>query len=327
MNRQLAALPPAGRKFIYAITVGLLIVMFIFFRNACAPPKPQGKTESPPEKVQVESLVSQEEALQPEPKREDIKVEVVELKPTSEGMAVKVVVSNVGTIPARVLMWPYITLSDGEKVSRSLLQGPVVADAESGKKTVVMAPVRLTERQMLFVKSGGVEDISISRLEGAPLTPQIPGFLRRPGHQAESSSAADTKTAFLIVPGKSLGPIRLGMIAEEAMKVGGQVWGEEPEYNTALGVVINWEKLKVVANAGGPPGAPEKVFSIRTTNPRFRTRAGVCIGSRYAAAKKSLGKTNFYDKMPGLGARAGWPSGLWMDIDTSGRIVTIGMDE
>ena len=91
------------------------------------------------------------------------------------------------------------------------------------------------------------------------------------------------------------------------------------------GAVIHRGNDNDHAKAEWPP-APEKVFSIRTVNPRFRTKEGVCVGGRYDAAKASLGKPSYYDEMPGLGARAAWKSGLWVDVDMTGKIVIIGID-
>ena len=94
-----------------------------------------------------------------------------------------------------------------------------------------------------------------------------------------------------------------------------------------LGAVIHWENVNVVANAGGPPGAALKVFGVRTVDPRFKTTGGIGVGSTYRSVKRSLGKPTDYSGMPGIGGRAGWASGVWVDVDTKGRVVTIGVEK
>ena len=52
----------------------------------------------------------------------------------------------------------------------------------------------------------------------------------------------------------------------------------------------------------------------------------MAVGGAYQTARKLLGRPSYYDKMTGLGARAAWPSGVWLDHDPAGRIVCIGVD-
>jgi hypothetical protein len=263
-----------------------------------------------------------------EPKAEDVRIEVVEPIGAAGGVhpSIKVVISNVGREPVRVSAWPYVILSDGTKLGRSLTQGPAFGDVEPGKKSIVVAEIKATSEQMASVRSAGVEDVTISRLEGAGSTPQIPGPQRRNISSPRKPSPTEAVNAFVIVPGKSVGPIRLGMTAEEAMEAGTGAWNEDVEVDETLGVVMSWPKANVVANAVAKPGDVPRVFSVRTVNPRFRIKGGVTVGGSFGVAKKLLGKASYYDKMPGIGARAAWPSGVWLDHDTNGRIVCIGLD-
>jgi hypothetical protein len=151
-----------------------------------------------------------------------------------------------------------------------------------------------------------------------------------PGIAPEKGAAFDPKTIYRIEPGKSIGPVRVGITDEEARALGSEAWGEEPVLippAPSLSVSVRWEGTRVVANAAGPEGQPRKVVGILTSNPRFHTAGGIGVGSTYDAAKRSLGRPDEYSAVPGMGARAGWRSGVWVDVDTKRRVVTIGVQK
>ena len=148
----------------------------------------------------------------------------------------------------------------------------------------------------------------------------------RPSHSsarrhslAKSSKKAAVKATFLIVPGRSLGPIRLGMSAKDATAAGRRAWGESPEVDTTLGTVIHWKRSDVAAfiittGAG--------VWKIATTNGKFRTSGGIGPGTPFQKAKKELGKPRTYEEFPGIGASASW-SGLTTNILPSGAVADV----
>jgi len=112
---------------------------------------------------------------EPAPQADDVRLEIVELKATATGVSVKVAAENVSRVGARVALWPYVTLTDGTRVGRSLWDGPVFLDIEAGKRSFVLAPIALTLRQVPYAQGYGIEQADISRLDDDPLTPQLPG--------------------------------------------------------------------------------------------------------------------------------------------------------
>jgi len=271
----------------------------------------------------------------PSPKADDVRLEIVELLATDTGVSIKVAADNVGDAGARVALWPYVVLPGGKKISRSLLEGPVFLDVEPGKRSFVLAPVQLEGEQLPDVRGWvrgtdagdyGVEDPSVEPLGGPPLTPQLPGRTKRTGISKGHGREAKEVDAFVITPGRGLGPIRFGMIAEEAIAAGSRAWGEDAEVSDPPLVTVSWPRTKVMAYAVAKPGGAPRVYEVRTWNPHFRLKQHVSVGSSYTTARKSLGKPNYYDKVPGTGARAGWRSGMWLDHDVAGKIILIGVD-
>jgi hypothetical protein len=132
----------------------------------------------------------------------------------------------------------------------------------------------------------------------------------------------------LIDPRTGLGPIKLGMTAEEAAAVGRAAWHETAAEDRRLGVVLSWPQTRVFANAAGSPGRPEgpnRVVSVRTNNSRFHTRSGLRVGSTIAEAKRLLGRPDPKASLdiPGTGGEAVWASGLCAEYDTRGTITCI----
>ena len=136
---------------------------------------------------------------------------------------------------------------------------------------------------------------------------------------AKLSKKAAVKATLLVVPGRSLGPIRLGMSAKDAIAAGTRAWGERPEVNTTLGTVIHWKKPDVAAFITNTSAG---VWKIATTNGKSRTGGGIGPGTPFQEAKKGLGKPRTYEEFPGIGASASW-SGLTTNILPSGAIADV----
>jgi len=135
----------------------------------------------------------------------------------------------------------------------------------------------------------------------------------------------ETAGAFLIAVGEGIGPVRFGMTAEEAAAAGRSAWGETPKEDRRLGVVLTWENTQVFALAGGPKGGPQRVFTVRTNNPRFQTSGGLSVGDSLSAAEEAFGTPDSVASLhvPGSGGEACWPSGLCVEYGADRTIACV----